>query len=106
MKYGGKSIFLYQIYSLILFWKELAINYIIFNLMVELHTSVEQFFEFLNNHQFQLFKYCRIAGSASLKKIQKSKSWWSWLFQRPQRTIGFHERTSKEPAILWLLEKI
>jgi hypothetical protein len=34
---------------------------------------------------------------------QNQKNHWLWLFEKPQRTRSFHERTSIEPVVLWVV---
>jgi len=47
------------------------------------------------------FKIKRLTGLGYLKKIKsKSQKHQFWVFQKLQRTAGFHERTGKDPAVL------
>lgn len=64
------------------------------------------FFEFLKSYQSQFLKYFRIkeAPASSDHQFQffsESKNGRVCLFQKPQTTGGFHERTSKGLMVLW-----
>jgi hypothetical protein len=42
----------------------------------------------------------RTIGSGYLKNFRIEKNHWVRVFQKLQRTVGFHERTGKDPAVL------
>jgi len=49
----------------------------------------------------KIFRIKRITGLEYLiKKKSKSQKHQFWVFQKLQRTAGFHERTGKGPAVL------
>jgi hypothetical protein len=48
------------------------------------------------------YNFERIVSSCSLENNSKLKSQ-SWLFQKTQRTINFHEKTSKELPFIGFL---
>lgn len=57
-----------------------------------------------NNHRFWVFDKMRgqrTTGSGYLPKCG-SKNRRFWFFQNAPRTAGFHERTVKEPEVLWM----
>jgi hypothetical protein len=49
----------------------------------------------------KFFRIKRITGFRAFdKKKSKSQKHRSWVFQKLQRTAGFHERTGRDPAVL------
>jgi hypothetical protein len=62
------------------------------------------YLNFCNTHMFWIFgKENRMKEPSVLgiwKKNQNQKKHQFWVFQKLQRTAGFHERTGKDPAVL------
>jgi hypothetical protein len=49
--------------------------------------SVMWLFEFIKNHWFKFFLILQIQRTISFNSLEKSKTHWFWLFQKPEPAV-------------------